>query len=312
MGLYAFDGTWQDSQEQHSTSKTNVARFHDLYEGHHESFYAAGSGTSFGLGRDLFALVGRGLGAAGGLGTDLCVRQAYSSLCRACLQGDCDIDIVGYSRGAATALVFAWHVSQEGIRHPESGEKLKITPKIRFLGLWDSVFFIMGTRGLPETERLKTVLVRYPLVQRLFSRKFIEESGTPDFRLPAIVEQAFHALALHERRWAYLPVRIEKAREVWLVGEHADVGGGGEKKQLSDISLHWMIEKAQKCGVPVSSMDAPVHQEYHQLGDDFAWGKWARKLRAGDLMHVSVRQLAGGAAETISGLTVESDKNSAA
>jgi len=38
----------------------------------------------------------------------------------------------------------------------------------------------------------------------------------------------------------------ERVHQVWFPGVHADVGGGYENSDLSDIALHWMIDRA--CG----------------------------------------------------------------
>lgn len=311
MGLYAFDGTGQDSAEQDSASWTNVKAFHDQYEGQREPVYFAGPGTIFGMNWDLFGTVGWFLGGAFAPETDFIVREAYSSLCKAWREGDSDIDIVGYSRGAAAALAFAWVVAQDGIKEPGSGETLASNPKIRFLGLWDTVFFIMGNRALPDLERLKVILLRFRFLQNLYSSKFEKETGSSDLRIPPIVEQTFHALALHERRCAFRPARLAgesaKVREVWFAGKHTDIGGQEGKEQLSELSLNWMVEKAQACGVPVSSTAAPKGGvDDTDLEGHLEWDKkLKRDIRRDDLMHPSVPDFARDAADAISGLSVE-------
>ena len=49
------------------------------------------------------------------------------------------IDIVGFSRGAATTLDFCHLIQERGIRRPDSDDVVEPTPQIRFLGVWDIV-----------------------------------------------------------------------------------------------------------------------------------------------------------------------------
>ena len=302
MGLYAFDGTWQ-----HSKSDTNVTKFKSAYTGE-RPFYAEGAGTLLGTRVwDPFVLIFHLLGLFGGLGDPRTMRNAYAKLCKEWMAGDHDIDIVGYSRGAASALEFACHVDREGIRDPNSGQQVEKSPTIRFLGLWDTVFFIMDTLTLDEADRLKTILVRYPPLQRLFSKKLIDESGSADFRVPKIVKNTFHALALNEQRRSFKPVRLDKvnAHEVWFVGKHGDIGGQTEAKQLSEISLCWMIKKAESCGVSIQPCEYPPINANDTALSKLKWGSWKRDVREKDLMHFSVPHFARETPESISFLVVE-------
>ncbi|KIW30492.1 uncharacterized protein PV07_06234 [Cladophialophora immunda] len=72
------------------------------------------------------------------------------------------------------------------------------------------------------------------------------------------IENAIHALSLHERRRPFLPLvwrisdtgetLINKSRRLqqcWFVGYHSDIGGGRKFQGLSHISLAWMIARLQ-------------------------------------------------------------------
>jgi uncharacterized protein (DUF2235 family) len=76
-------------------------------------FYVAGVGTRFNA-------IGRALGGVFGLGELPRINEAYEALCKAWDQGERDIDIVGFSRGAATTLDFCHCIQERGIRKPGS------------------------------------------------------------------------------------------------------------------------------------------------------------------------------------------------
>ena len=85
-----------------------------------------------------------------------------------------------------------------------------------------------------------------------------------DVTLRGSIDYAYQALALHELRRPFAPAiwtgAEEKAdrgktgqkeiivEQVWFAGAHSDIGGGYPEKEsgLSDISLEWMIERAEE------------------------------------------------------------------
>src|SRR6188472_1989994 len=108
MALYAFDGTWNSEKDAGEYDRnTNVVRFKDLYTG--TKFFYRGVGTKHGL-------LGKIVGGAFGVGGH-----------------DRDIDIVGFSRGAALAVHFANVIADDGVRVNGVLER----PTVRFLGVWD-------------------------------------------------------------------------------------------------------------------------------------------------------------------------------
>ena len=117
MALYAFDGTWNSAKEGDDPQyqNTNVVRFYRAYEKHSttKDFYVAGVGTRFDL-------AGRIAGGLFGLGELARINEAYDHLCEQWDAGDRIIDIVGFSRGAATTLDFCHRIQTDGIRRPGS------------------------------------------------------------------------------------------------------------------------------------------------------------------------------------------------
>ncbi|MGC4081506.1 MAG: DUF2235 domain-containing protein [Vicinamibacterales bacterium] len=195
------------------------------------NFYVAGVGTRFDA-------IGRTLGGAFGLGELPRIKEAYTHLCEAWAKGDRTIDVVGFSRGAATTLDFCHYVQEHGIRHPESDELIEPEPQIRFLGVWD----VVAAFGLANLGN-ETLNIGHHLELPRKNLQF-----------------CFHALALDERRLSFLPTRLPGACEVWFRGVHSDIGGGNGNRGLNDIALRWMFRKAQASGLPITDADIAALQ----------------------------------------------------
>jgi len=266
MALYAFDGTWNEEKDAGEYGKnTNVVRFRDAYEGQRE-FYTKGVGTRYGL-------IGKILGGAFGVGGRERIEQASAQMAKCFAAGDTDIDIVGFSRGAALALHFANVIATKGVRDPSNGAVLAEAPPIRFLGLWD----VVAAFGIPIDIGIR------------FSR--INLGYVLD--LPDNVQHCFHALALDERRQAFRPTRTKGGYEVWFRGVHSDVGGGNDNARLNDIALRWMLKKAVIAGLPVradaiETITADMDPDA-RIGRNFDPIENApRKVKAKDRMHYTV------------------------
>lgn len=213
MALYAFDGTWNKEHDAGEYDRdTNVRRFFRAYEG--DRHFYRGIGARHGW-------VGKMIGGAFGVGGTARIRMALADVSAQRAKGDTQIDIVGFSRGAALALHFSNVLERRGLG------------PVRFLGLWDLVaaFGIPVNLGIP--------FQRINLGYRL--------------KLGRGVQHCFHALALDELRHHMRPTRINGAYEVWFRGNHADVGGGNENEKLSAIPLRWMYQKAIGAGLPIPS-----------------------------------------------------------
>jgi uncharacterized protein (DUF2235 family) len=80
---------------------------------------------------------------------------------------------------------------------------------------------------------------------------------------------ACQALAIDERRrqfpptlWTSTPVAGQVLEQVWFSGVHCDVGGGYPETGLSDITLGWLMGKAENLGLKI---DANVSEQYALL-----------------------------------------------
>ena len=284
MALYAFDGTWNDSrapdEERDQKKDTNVHQFRKLYskdDGDVE--YVDGVGSRHGL-------VGKYLGGIFGAGAETRIEEQWDALKKRFAAGDEVIDVIGYSRGAAIARMFVHRIGQayETIIR-EDGTKLVSVPTVRFLGLYDTV----ASFGIPWTA----------------------DEGEFKAEIPSFVESTFHAMALDETRETFGIERClgdrTKITEVWFRGGHADIGGNASfsnsgvevaNRQRSNITLNWMLAKANAAGLPVPANapagdtdpeNAPVTVKDDPLPIGNV-GSLSRRIYRGDLVHYSVEQ----------------------
>ena len=208
----------------------------------------------------------RWFNAATGNGLSVSVCQGYSFLTSRYRPGD-RIMLFGYSRGAyavrslaglidSVGLVCAEHATERRIRRAyrfyetglDSNARLAFSarfchenPAIEFLGVWDTVKAL----GLP-----------FPVLSRLAPMA----TEFHNHRLGRNVLNAMQALAIDEDRTAFRPVlwqhkadRKGRLEQVWFAGSHGDVGGQiagyPAARGLSNVTLGWMLERAEACGL---------------------------------------------------------------
>ncbi len=105
-----------DRAVQRDTVETNVHRFKEFY-GADKAEYLEGVGTRF-------SLLGRLVGGAFGAGGRHRIRRMYRALTKRYFEGDTEIDIVGFSRGAALSVHFANVLFRHGLRNPKNRRHL--------------------------------------------------------------------------------------------------------------------------------------------------------------------------------------------
>jgi len=109
---------------------------------------------------------------------------------------------------------------------------------IKCIGVWDTV----GALGIPDH-----------VLKHLTEQRW----QFHDVKLSRIVEHAYHALAIDEKREDFQPTLWEQQpgagnqtlEQVWFAGVHCNVGGGYEDSGLSDLAFLWMKAKAEACGL---------------------------------------------------------------
>jgi hypothetical protein len=264
-----FDGTW-NSADQHTRDgkacPTNITKLFEATLPQDEDsvpqivHYVQGIGT-----RKIERIRGGGFG----YGISDNIKEGYRFLVSNYDPGD-EIYIFGFSRGAFTARSLAGLIRNTGILrrdkvslineayqiykdrsadcHPNAQSSIDFRKEnthggetIRLLGVFDTV----GALGAPFGIVLNWV------VGKLFQITF------HDTQLSSIVESAYHALALDERRLPFMPTLMSpndqhnasNFEQKWFPGVHSDIGGGYANSGLSDLSLNWMADKAEKQGL---------------------------------------------------------------
>jgi uncharacterized protein (DUF2235 family) len=274
MALYAFDGTGQDDNDSPNdwaavAGDTNIYRFFSAYKANSSPAgvtcdYVPGVGTRYGF-------AGKVIGGAWGAGWLSRINAAYECLCASYAAGDHDIDVIGFSRGAAIALDFVNKIAEEGIT--SGGHVLNPHPAIRFVGLFD-VVAAFGVANLGFV--------------------FGKINPLHHLTLPDNVAHCFQAMSLDERRPSFENRRLKGAYEVWFRGVHSDIGGGNHNPGLEYVALRWMYRKAMACGLPIveaNITDSAVHPEAAIKPNPLSKASlfW-RNVKSTDRLHYTVAQ----------------------
>lgn len=315
------DGTWNHPGEKHNgvEVKTNVRRVYEYLADWDRSqpvhleqrkFYDKGVGATQLKSVNLFqGITGDGL--------DRNILDVYRFIAQN-YEPDDEIYVFGFSRGAYTARSAVGLIRNSGLLKqwdekrakqafelyrdrgddtlPDSPKMVQFKaefchePRIRMVGVWDTV----GSLGIPLGFMQKWNNKRYSF---------------HDVRLSRIVDYAYHALAIHERRSAFEPTLWEPSpvpdpanpqvlEQMWFTGVHSNIGGGYDDTGLSDTALKWMMCKAQGAGLKfdIQPMFIPNPKEgklqdsstwyYKLLG--LGWREVCEKPNRGERIHPSV------------------------
>ncbi|TWP35785.1 DUF2235 domain-containing protein [Leekyejoonella antrihumi] len=258
------DGTWNtpDQTSQGQSSPTNVTKV----------ALSVAASAADGTVQRLYYHPGVGVnrrtrlrGGVFGVGLSANIIDAYRFLVHEYEPGD-ELFFFGFSRGAFTARSLVGLVRNSGILRVKNAGRVDEAytlyrdrrahprgvaatlfrrsyahePRIRFVGVWDTV----GALGIPDTG------LGLP---RLVNRRWQFHDTT----LTSQVDAAFQALAIDETRrpfeptlWQTPPHPADQVLEqVWFSGVHCDVGGGYSDTSQSDIALAWLAGKAAGCGL---------------------------------------------------------------
>lgn len=262
------DGTWnlrdqidQKSGKRRPTNVTKVARAVRARSAQGVDqivFYHDGLGTAGGLDKIT--------GGAFGAGIENNIRNLYRNILYNFEPND-EIYMFGFSRGAFTVRSLAGFMKLVGLlqkdddyylpeiydcyeqrKGPGTPEwqhafhRVKGTlpcPPIRFIGVWDTV----GALGAPG-----------------WIGKFLNRNkyAYHDVGLGPHIENAYHALAIDERRRPFKPDLWNRPadwrgnlEQAWFAGVHSNVGGSYAPDGLANEALHWIVEKAEALGLDV-------------------------------------------------------------
>lgn len=273
--VFCSDGTWQAP-----VNDTNVYRLYKALtvSADQVTFYDDGIGAGI-TGLD------RVLDGALGLGIFQKIRDGYTKIAHVYEPGDA-IFLFGFSRGAYTARSLAGMIATCGLptgafsddcvakafaayRDPTNRAAILAgltacglaAPTIEMVGVWDTV----GSLGIPA----------------IFGGVDEKNYGFLDTGLHPDIKNGFQCLALDEKRaqfpatlWALPAADGQTIEQVWFSGCHGDVGGGTAMAggvdagtRLCDITMGWMVSKAQSVGL---SFDPTLIAQYGTLPAEFA------------------------------------------
>jgi uncharacterized protein (DUF2235 family) len=293
--VLCFDGTWNKPADENLPAEqqveTNVCRFFNAVEktapdgAEQVPWYDHGVGSKW---------YDRYIGGAIGVGLEKNIIDGYKFLAQQYADGD-EIFILGFSRGAYTARSLVGLIRNCGVVYnkqltlriamaygiyrvrddgPDSETAKSFRANfarevpIKFLGVWDTV----GALGVPLD-------ILDPVKKRFYEFH--------DTRLSKIVANAYQALAIDEHRdifdaclWTPETAPEQTLEQRWFIGAHCDVGGGYAERELSDIALRWMQDKASTLGLALRPVTAGVENfraEFHDSYSQFLHGVHAKK-----------------------------------
>ncbi len=225
LALYAFDGTGNNKNKL--SNYTNISKLANAYTDG-QAFYLPGVGSGGFFDRIWGGITGDG-------GKDI-VDEMYEKVVQEYNSGDPNIDIIGFSRGASLARALANKIAKEGIKvnyesyqkYYSQGELItpeRVYPKIRFLGLFDSV----ASFGIPGND----INIGY------------------DLSIPWNVGFTAHSVADNEYRGTFPlhsiyaidePIDLKRKIEKRFLGCHSDNGASYNLITASIPSLFWMAD----------------------------------------------------------------------
>ena len=296
------------------TPDSNVYKMYNAIEIHDKSvsqytFYDNGVGTSTNK-------YWRVVTGAIGIGIRYNVIDLYSFLALHYETGD-KVFLFGFSRGAATIRALCGFIKAVGLVNGKvlSDKQLKAYAKdafdayeshrkkpqrserfrthrysrgiidIHFVGVWDTVSAI----GFPKrTDRMGITLnilsVAFKGLERLsdlfWSHLFY------NYDLSKNVKHAYQALAIDDERTAFQPkvwdeVKSERSEsdveQVWFSGVHSNVGGGYERQGMANVTMRWMMLRAEQHGLVFKQgvvdkvcQDSNIHGRLYNSRDGLA------------------------------------------
>lgn len=236
-----------------------------------------------------------------GRGINRQIQRAYGVLASRYRPGD-RIILAGFSRGAYAVRSLAGIVDLVGLvradcatermvrqayRHYRAGARGPVAETFQR----DYCLHPVEIEAVAVWDTVKALGLRLPLLWPVTE----EKHRFHNHALGPATRHGFHALAHDETREAYAPVlwacppeRKARVEQVWFRGTHGDVGGqlGGfyPARPLSNISLVWMLERLEGCGLPLPEdwrARFPCDPDGPSVGTWRGWTKlfWLRKPR---------------------------------
>jgi len=186
-----------------------------------------------------------------------------------------EVDIVGFSRGAAEARDFAnqivnlTHNGMYRYQATVNGKQVSLCQKVdfRFMGLWDTVLSTNASR--PYQLAIPSAFTY--VAQAVALNEYRGDSVHPYGSIGA-----FPLESIMPGMYSTAPepgvTRIERG----FIGSHADIGGGfaTNENQLAQVALAWMVQQAKDAGVSMNNLPltVPPNPVIHDKSDSIRAG----------------------------------------
>jgi hypothetical protein len=274
-------GRHSDPNSSYSNAPTNIARLADLYRKQpratndgegltaYQSVYVSGVGTTSG-GRDS-VLSGQGFGR-GNTGVVAKVTRAVKKISDilgafetsnpGCVIAGLELDLFGFSRGAASARHMANEVLKQARGALDPVLSLRTLPlsrdfswsngsvRLKVIGLFDTVAAVGGISDLGNVRDAANRKVNL-------------------FLPPGCAQQVLHLVAGDENRRNFSLNRVapDWPREIVMPGSHSDIGGGYQPQAVEKVSLTRPRRAVVSAGTPYDLTDAwrQTHAEMSTL-----------------------------------------------
>ena len=274
-------GRHSDPGSSYSNSLTNIARLAGLYKQQrkaimngdgayvYDAVYVSGVGTTSG-GRDSrVSGQGFGRGTTGVVAkVSKCIKKIGDELQRfendnpGCVIAALELDVFGFSRGAASAR----HLVNEVLKQSRGALDPILDPRelpladhfswargsvrVKVIGLFDTVAAVGGISDLGSVRDAVNKRVNL-------------------FLPPGCAQQVLHLVAgdEHRRNFVLNSVKPEWPREVTLPGSHSDIGGGYQPREFEKVSLFRPHRSLVSVSTPYDATDAwlQAHAELSTL-----------------------------------------------
>lgn len=274
-------GRHSDPDSSYSNSLTNIARLADLYRRQRKAtpganglyvygaVYVSGVGTTSG-GRDA-RLSGQGFGrGTTGVVAKVCrcVKKIADELSAfegdnpGCVIAALELDVFGFSRGAASAR----HLVNEVLKQSRGALDPILDPRrlplsdhfswasssvrLKVIGLFDTVAAVGGFSDLGSVRDAVNKRVNL-------------------FLPPGCAQQVLHLVAgdEHRRNFVLNSIKPDWPKEIILPGSHSDIGGGYQPQEIEKVSLFRPHRSLVSVSTPYDATDAwlQAHAELSTL-----------------------------------------------
>lgn len=255
LAAYFFDGT---DNHQNTTNrdgsenfKTNVRMLFEAYrDGNRNRFYVPGIGSGYNADGSLTAgwLPNNWEWYQSATGTSMTARADYmmERLEEQLKAGDNVVDVMGFSRGAATATLFLNKIQEK----KDAGDPLYANINVRNVVLFDQVPSDMSLSHQVTGRTLDTV--GYIATDGLWvPDTYARNANDSEFLLPSGMKfhhPPLHLVALDEQRKEFAVSDLEGATQIGLRGVHSNVGGGYGGSIFETIAREVAIEYTERHG----------------------------------------------------------------